>query len=60
MNSSPGRLNPEQRKIYDTVVDQYTRELTVGRPEPSQLLLQVDGQEDTGKTEAILTTCTRL
>ena len=25
-NSSPGRLNPEQRKIYNTVVDQYTRE----------------------------------
>ena len=23
-NSSPGCLNPEQRKIYDTVVDQYT------------------------------------
>jgi hypothetical protein len=59
-NSSPGRLNPEQRKIYDTVVDQYTRELAVDQPEPSQLLLQVDGQGGTGKTEAILTTCAKL
>ena len=38
-NSSPGHLNPEQWTIYDTVVDQYTRELAVDQPEPSQLLL---------------------
>ena len=42
------------------MVDQYTRELAVDQPEPSQLLLQVNGQGGTGKTEAILTTYARL
>jgi hypothetical protein len=37
--SSPEGLNMEQRKLYDVVVNQYTRELTVDQPDPPQLLL---------------------
>jgi ATP-dependent DNA helicase PIF1 len=58
--SSPRGLNTEQRKLYDTVVDQYTRELAVDQPEPSQLLLQVDGAGGVGKTVALLRACARL
>jgi hypothetical protein len=42
MDSSRDPLNLEQRKLYDTVVDQYSRELTFA-PLPRQLLLNVDG-----------------
>ena len=57
---SPKSLNTEQRKIYDTVVNQYTQELAVDQPEPSQLLLHLDGPGGTGKTVALLTTCAKL
>ena len=42
------------------MVDQYTRELAVDQPEPSQLLLQVDGAGGVGKTVALLRACARL
>ena len=60
VDSSPESLNTEQRKIYDTVVNQYTQELAVDQPEPSQLLLHLDGPGGTGKTVALLTTCAKL
>jgi hypothetical protein len=50
----------EQLKLYNVVVDQYTQELAVDQPEPSQLLLQVDGTGGVGKTIALLRTYTRL
>jgi hypothetical protein len=49
-------LNLEQRKIYDTVVNQYIQELAIDQPEPSQLLLHLDRPGGTGKTVALLTT----
>ena len=60
VDSSPEGLNTKQRKIYDTVVNQYTQELAVDQPEPSQLLLYLDGPGGTGKTVALLTTCAKL
>ena len=60
IDSSPESLNTEQRKIYDTVVNQYTQELAVDQPESSQLLLHLDGPGGTGKTVALLTTCAKL
>ena len=60
VDSSPDGLNTEQRKIYDTVVNQYTQELAVDQLEPSQLLLHLDGPGGTGKTVALLTTCAKL
>ena len=58
--SSPEGLNTEQRKMYDVIVGQYARELAVDQPEPSQLLLHVDGAGGAGKTVALLRTCARL
>jgi hypothetical protein len=58
--SSPEGLNTEQWKMYDVIVGQYTQELAVDQPEPSQLLLHVDGAGGTGKTVALLRTCARL
>jgi ATP-dependent DNA helicase PIF1 len=58
--SSPESLNTEQQKLYDVVVDQYTRELVIDQPDPPQLLLQVDGAGGVGKTVALLRACARL
>jgi hypothetical protein len=60
VDSAPEGLNTEQRKIYGTVVNQYTQELTIDQPEPSQLLLHLDGPGGTGKTVALLITCAKL
>ena len=60
VNSSPHRLNPEQRKLYDTVADQYTQELAVHLPTPPQLLLNIDGVAGSGKTFTLLKTCARI
>ncbi|KIX07689.1 uncharacterized protein Z518_02343 [Rhinocladiella mackenziei CBS 650.93] len=60
MNSSPVPLNPEQRKLYDTVVGQYAQELAGEAPLPSQLLLNVDGVAGSGKTFTLLKTCARI
>jgi hypothetical protein len=53
-------LNLEQRKLYDTVVDQYSQELAWDRPLPSQLLLNVDGVAGSGKTFTLLKICSRI
>ena len=60
MDSSPEPLNSEQRKLYDTVIGQYTQELTLDAPLPRQLLLNVDGVAGSGKTFALLKTCARI
>jgi hypothetical protein len=63
VDSLPDLLNLEQRKLYDTVVSQYTQELactTSGNPPPSQLLLNVDGVAGSGKTFTLLKTCARI
>ena len=60
MDSSPGPLNLEQRKLYDTVVNHYIQELQSDQPKPSQLLLHIDGKAGTGKTFAFLKICARL
>ena len=57
IDSSPLPLNTEQRKLYDTVVDQYSQELTFDAPLPRQLLLNVDGVAGSGKTFTLLKTC---
>ena len=56
---SPESLNPEQRKLYDVVVDQYIQELS-GRGTLGQLLLNVDGVAGTGKTYTLMKICARL
>jgi hypothetical protein len=56
-DSSPLPLNTEQRKLYDTVVDQYSQELNFDAPLPRQLLLNVDGVAGSGKTFTLLKTC---
>jgi ATP-dependent DNA helicase PIF1 len=60
MDSSPLPLNLEQRKLYDTVVDQYSQELALDMLLPSQLLLHVDGVAGSGKTFTLLKTCARV
>ena len=60
MDSSPLPLNLEQRKLYDTVVDQYSQELALDAPLPCQLLLNVDGVAGSGKTFTLLKTCARI
>jgi len=60
MDSSPLPLNREQRKLYDTVVDQYSQELTLDTPLPRQLLLNVDGVAGSGKTFTLLKMCARI
>lgn len=49
MDSLPDPLNLEQRKLYDTVVDQYSQELSLDTPLPRQLLLNVDGVAGSGR-----------
>jgi hypothetical protein len=58
MDSSPNALNLEQRKLYDTVVSQYSHELR-GLPLP-QLLLNVNSVAGSRKTFTVLKTCARL
>ncbi|KID81041.1 ATP-dependent DNA helicase PIF1 [Metarhizium guizhouense ARSEF 977] len=60
MDSSPDPLNPEQRKLYDAVVSQYSEELTLDAPLPRQLLLNVDGVAGSGKTFTLLKICARI
>jgi ATP-dependent DNA helicase PIF1 len=58
MDPSPLPLNPEQRKLYNTVVTQYCRELADEQPSP--LLLNVDGVAGSGKTFTLLKICARV
>jgi ATP-dependent DNA helicase PIF1 len=58
IDPSPDSLNLEQRKLYDTVVSQYSDEL--GGQSPPQLLLHVDGVAGSGKTFVLLKTCARI
>ena len=60
MDPSPLPLNLEQRKLYDTVVDQYSQELALDMPLPSQLLLNVDGVAGSRKTFTLLKTYARI
>jgi ATP-dependent DNA helicase PIF1 len=54
----PGPLNPEQRKLYDTVTAQYVQELAGN--EPRALLLNVDGVAGSRKTFTVLKICAQL
>jgi ATP-dependent DNA helicase PIF1 len=58
VDSDPGPLNTEQRKLYDVVTAQYVQELAGDDPRP--LLLNVDGVAGSGKTFTLLKTCARL
>jgi hypothetical protein len=58
VDSDPGTLNAEQRKLYDVVTAQYVQELTSDYPPP--LLLNVDGVAGSGKTFTLLKACARL
>ena len=58
VDSDPGPLNPEQRKLYDVVTAQYVQELASNDPRP--LLLNVDRVARSGKTFTLLKTCARL
>jgi ATP-dependent DNA helicase PIF1 len=58
VDSDPGPLNTEQRKLYDVVTAQYVQELASSHPRP--LLLNVDGVAGSGKTFTLLKTCARL
>jgi hypothetical protein len=60
IDSSPLPLNPEQRKLYETVVDQYSQELAIDTLLPRQLLLNVDGVAGSGKTFTLLKTYARI
>jgi hypothetical protein len=60
VDSSPEALNTEQRKLYETIVTQYTNEINLGGRPPPQLLLNVDGEAGTGKTFTLLKACGRL
>jgi hypothetical protein len=63
VDSLPDLLNLEQRKLYNTMVGQYTQELTYttfGNPPLSQLLLNVDGVAKSRKTFTLLKTCARI
>jgi ATP-dependent DNA helicase PIF1 len=58
VDSSPEALNTEQRKLYNTVVDRYNHEISLGgHPPQPQLLLNVDGVAGTGKTFTLLKAC---
>ena len=59
VDSDPGPLNTEQRKLYDIVTAQYIQELACNDP-PQPLLLNTDGVAGSGKTYALLKTCARL
>nr|OQO27419.1 hypothetical protein B0A51_07870 [Rachicladosporium sp. CCFEE 5018] len=53
-----GMLEPEQRLVYDGVVEHY-EDVLLGN-EPSQLLVNIDGQAGTGKSLLIQAICSRL
>jgi len=57
VDSDPGPLTTEQRKLYDVVTAQYVQELAGDDPRP---LLHVDGVAGSGKTFTLLKTCARL
>jgi hypothetical protein len=63
-DTSPDKLNAEQRKLYDLCVAQYTQELShelfPEQPMPEQLLLNLDGVAGAGKTFALLKSSGRL
>jgi ATP-dependent DNA helicase PIF1 len=59
VDSDPGPLNTEQRKLYDIVTAQYIQELTCNDP-LRPLLLNIDGVAGSGKTFTLLKTCARL
>jgi hypothetical protein len=63
-DTSPDKLNAEQRKLYDLCVAQYTQELfhelDPEQPMPEQLLLNLDGVAGAGKTFALLKSSGRL
>jgi len=63
-DTSPDKLNAEQRKLYDLCVAQYTHELSheldPEQPMPEQLLLNLDGVAGAGKTFALLKSSGRL
>jgi hypothetical protein len=58
VDSDPGPLNTEQRKLYDVVTAQYVQELAGN--DPRALLLHVDGIAGSGKTFTLLKICARL
>src|ERR1700761_1190987 len=60
VDSSPGALNAEQRKLYDAIVAQYANEIDLGERSLPQLLLNVDGEAGTGKTFTLLKACARV
>lgn len=60
MDSLPDPLNLEQRKLYNTVVDQYSQELSLYTPLPGQLLLNIDSVAGSGKTFILLKTCIQI
>ena len=60
VDSCPLLLNHEQRKLYDTIVNHYTAELSRSGPFPRPLLLNVDGVAGSGKTFTLLKACARL
>ena len=60
IDSSPEPLNLEQKKLYNTIVKQYTQELTTNTLYPPQLLLNVDGVAGSGKTFTLLKTYIRI
>jgi ATP-dependent DNA helicase PIF1 len=63
-DTSPDKLNAEQRKLYDLCVTQYIQELSheldPQQPMPEQLLLNLDGVAGAGKTFALLKSSGRL
>ena len=63
-DTSPDKLNAEQRKLYDLCVAQYTHELSheldPEQPMPEQLFLNLDGFTGAGKTFALLKSSGRL
>jgi hypothetical protein len=60
IDPSPLPLNLEQRKLYNAVVGQYSQELALETPLPSQLLLNVDGVAGSGKTLTLLKACAEI
>jgi hypothetical protein len=60
VDSCPQPLNLGQRKLYNTVVNQYITELALNGPFPCPLLLNVDGVAESGKTFTLLRSCARL
>jgi hypothetical protein len=60
IDPSPLPLNLEQRKLYNAVVGQYSQELALETPLPSQLLLNVDGVAGSRKTLTLLKACAEI